>query len=109
MADVIKLVSGDTGPQLKVTLTDEVTNAAINLTGATVKMYFRAVDTVEVLDTLIGTLINPTAGEVIFEWNPDTLDVDEAAYEGEVEVTFPSGMVQSVFLPINFFVREQFE
>ena len=32
-------VQGDTGPQLKLTLTDEDTSTATDLTGATVKMH----------------------------------------------------------------------
>lgn len=35
MAEKIKLVQGDTGPQVRLTLTDDITGKAIDLTGAT--------------------------------------------------------------------------
>lgn len=108
MTQAIKLVRGDTGPQLKVTLTDETTEEAIDLTDAVVVMHFREVDTTTVLDTLTGELLDAVAGEVVFDWAADTLDVPEGAYEGEIEVTFPSELTQSVFTPISFYVREQF-
>ena len=39
----IKLVRNDTGPQVSLTLTDESTGAAINLSGATATLHFREV------------------------------------------------------------------
>lgn len=42
MAEKIKLVQGDTRPQVRLTLTDENTGDVIDLTGATVTLHFRA-------------------------------------------------------------------
>ena len=40
--ETFNYVQGDTGPQLRLTFTDEDTGTATDLTGATVKMHFRA-------------------------------------------------------------------
>ena len=108
MAEYIKLVQGDTGPQIKVTLTDETTGAAISLVGAQVVMHFREVGTVTVLDSLVGFVLDGPAGIAVFEWGLTTLDVPEGTYEGEIEVTFVDGMRQSVFAVLIFSLREEF-
>ena len=56
MTTAIKLVQGDTKPSLNVTLLNEDTNTPINLTGATIVMYFRESETVTLLDTLVARL-----------------------------------------------------
>lgn len=109
MSEKIKLVQGDTRPQIKVTLTDEGTGAVIDITGATCVMKFRAVGSTTVLDTLNGTVTNGVGGEVVFLWNPNTLNVDPGDYEGEIQVTFPNnGGIQSVYELLKFKVREDF-
>ena len=109
MSEKIKLVRGDTRPQLQLTLTDETTGLAINITGATVRLKFRAVGDTALIDTLTGIVTNGTAGQVAFLWNSTTLNVDGGEYEGEVEVTFPSGQgVQTVYEVLKFKVREDF-
>jgi hypothetical protein len=45
----IKLVRNDTAPQLRLTLTDSQTGAAIDLTNATVTLHLRAVNTTTLL------------------------------------------------------------
>ena len=41
MAQIFKYVQGDTGPQIRVTLTNEDDNAPVDLTSATVTLHFR--------------------------------------------------------------------
>lgn len=109
MADKIKLVQGDTRPQIQVTLTDENTGAVIDISGATCKLYFRAVGTSTILDTLNGVVTNGEGGVVVFLWNQETLSVAAGEYEGEVEVTFPNGAgVQTVYDLLKFKVRADF-
>lgn len=109
MADKIKLVRGDTRPQLQLTITDETTGLAIDITGATVLMRFRAVGSTAVLDTLTGIVTNGAAGQVVIMWGDTTLDVDAGDYEGEVEVTFASGQgIQTVYDVLKFKLREDF-
>lgn len=109
MTEKIKLVQGDSRPQIKVTLSDETTGTAINITGATVLLKFRAVGSTTLIDTMTGVITNGSGGEVVFDWNPTTLNVDAGDYEGEVEVTFPNGTgVQTVYDVLKFKVREDF-
>lgn len=109
MAEKIKLVQGDTRPQIAVTLTDEATGNAIDITGATCLLKFRAVGSTTLVDTLTGAVTNGPAGLVIFVWNSTTLNVEAGDYEGEVEVTFPNNAgKQTVYELLKFKVREDF-
>ena len=56
MAEKIKLVQGDTKPQIKCVITDENTGDIINLAGATVLLKFRATGSANILFTLTGYL-----------------------------------------------------
>jgi hypothetical protein len=108
MAEKIKLVQGDTRPQVQVTLTEETTGAIINLTGATVVMKFRLTGSTTVLDTLTGVITNAAGGQVVFAWNPGTLNVDPGDYEGEIQITFSSGEIQTVYDLVKFKLRQDF-
>ena len=94
MADKIKLVRNDTRPSLVCTLTDETTGIAIGLTGATVRMKFRA------------------AGDTTVRSNratdPTSLAGDAGDYEGEIEITFQDGQIQTVYDLLKFKLREEF-
>jgi hypothetical protein len=109
MYDKIRLVQGDTRPQIKVVLTDEHTGAVVNITDATCLLKFRASGSTQLLDTLTGVVTNGLAGEVVFLWNPTSLDVDPGDYEGEIEVTFPLGAGrQTVYDLLKFRLRGDF-
>jgi hypothetical protein len=109
MTERIKLVQGDTRPQLQLTLTDEGTEAAIDITGAVCTMKFRAAGETTVLDTLTGVVTNGPGGVVVFFWNSTTLDVPAGDYEGEVSVAFPNGGgLQTVYEILKFRLREDF-
>lgn len=105
----IKLVQGDSRPQIKATITDENTGVVVDITGATCVLKFRATGTTDVLTTLTGTVIDGPAGVVVFNWGPTSLQVPEGQYEGEIQVTFASGAgVQSVYDLLKFIVRAEF-
>jgi hypothetical protein len=110
MAEKIKLVQGDTGPQLRLTLTDEDTGTASDLSGATVTLHFRAAGSSAVLFSR-AAYINPataTTGVCIVEWAVGDLDVDAGEYEGEVEIVRSSGLRETVYDILKFKVREDF-
>lgn len=110
MAEKIKLVQGDTAPQIKLTLTNEVTGAAINLTGATVTLHFRAVGSTTVTFSK-QALVNPetaSTGVCVVVWNAGDLNVDSGDYEGEVEVVLADGARETIFELLKFKVREDF-
>lgn len=104
----IMLVQGDTAPSLVLTLTDQATGLPINIAGATVLLKFRALGATTLTDTITGVVTNGAAGQVTFNWSPTSLSGAPGPYEGEVEITFSDGTVQTLVQPLKFSVRAQF-
>ena len=124
MSDTILLVQGDTRPQVVVTITDLNTANVVNVAGASVVMKFRpsggAVKVVipltlaPGLDTGGGVInaaspydIPGAGGRAYFDWPEDALDTP-GKYQGEVEVTFADGRIQTAFELLQFRIRAQF-
>lgn len=110
MANVIKLVQGDSRPSLVVTLTDQTTRLPCNLTGATAVLKFREAGADVLTATIPGTVVDATAGVCVFNWAqaPNSLSGEPGGYEGEVEITYNDGTVQTVFDTLKFLLRAQF-
>lgn len=109
MSEKIKLVRGDTRPQIQVAFTDQNTGEPVDITGCSVVMRFRAVGSSTVLSLVNGFVTDGVAGKAVVAWGQNTLDVPAGDYEGEVEVTFPdNGGVQTLFDLLKFKVREDF-
>ncbi len=110
MAEKIKLVQGDTKPALVCNITDETTGAPIVLTGATVRLKFRAAGATELTATVVGSITNGAAGQVAFypASAPAMLQGEAGDYEGEIEITFADNTVQTVYDLLKFKVREDF-
>jgi hypothetical protein len=126
MSCPIKLVQGDTRPQLKFVITDENTGEVQDLTGATPRLKFRAVGAQDVLFIRVGTLLGglelesgqisfaapydtPGAGgRIAFDFAEGNLDIAAGFYEGEVEITFADGSIQTVYKVQKFTLREDF-
>ena len=105
----IKLVRNDTGPQLRLTLTDSLTGSAVDLTGATVTLHLRAIDTTTVLVSRNATITAPAAnGIAVVAWQTADLDLVAGEYEGEVEIVLASGLRETIFDLLQFTVREDF-
>jgi hypothetical protein len=84
----------DTRPAITANLTD-ANDAAVNLTGATVKFNMR-VDPAGTVKVELGTSVieNSEAGQVSYSWSStDTNTADD--YEAEFQVTFAGGAVQT--------------
>lgn len=110
MTDRIKLVQGDTGPQIRLTLTDQETGNPTDLTGATVTLHFRADGSDEVLFSR-PAFINPDTadtGVCYIEWAEGDLDQEEGNYQGEVEVVNRTGVRETVYITLKFKIRSQF-
>jgi hypothetical protein len=109
MADTYKYVQGDTGPQIKVTITD-ADNAVVNLAGATVTLHFRAAGTTTVLFSrpLVITNSNASNGIAILQWASTDLNVDAGNYEGELETVLASGQRETRYEILKFKIREDF-
>lgn len=110
MTERIKLVQGDTAPQIRLTLTDTETSDPKDLTGATVTLHFRE----EGADTVLfsrAAFINPDEAETgvcYIEWQEGDLDVDEGNYQGEIEVVGATGTRETIYTILKFKVRSQF-
>lgn len=110
MTDKIKLVQGDNLPYIKLTLTDPLTGAAINLSASTVvvRVYFRAAGSTTLLNTIVCEKISGgSTGQVRFNFPSGVLNVEPGLYEGEVEIDF-EGQKQTVYDVLKFNIRSQF-
>lgn len=126
MASTIKLVKDDTGPPIIASITDKNTGLVIDLTGATVVMFFRQVGETTIKDTLTGTLLTGrlkadginidlaapydvagAGGRVSFALNATTLDTS-GNFEGEIQITYADTTVQTVYEKYKFTVRADF-
>ena len=110
MTEKIKLVQGDTRPAIVCTITDETTGNAINITGATVVLKFRPVGSTTLQATVTGTVTSGSTGQVAFypASTPAMLTGDAGDYEGEIEITFSDGQIQTVYDLLKFKIREDF-
>jgi hypothetical protein len=108
MAERIKLVQGDTGPNLVCTLTDESSGLPINIMGATPRLKFRAQGSATVLETLVGSIGDGVNGICVIPWSDTALTGEPGLYEGEIEITFADGTVQTVYDTLKFILRKQF-
>lgn len=110
MSEKIKLVKDDTRPALVTAITDDTTGAPINLTGCTVILQFRALGSTTLQATVPGAVTDGPAGQVTFypAAAPAMLQGDAGEYEGEIQITFPDGQIQTVYDLIKFKVRADF-
>jgi hypothetical protein len=122
--DTIRLVSGNTLPELNITLRDSNTAASgltldptdpttweiIDLTNvSTVVMKFRKIGSTTLQATLPCTIVSPaTNGEVIMQWSLASLSGIAGEYEGEILITYTSGKIISVRDLLKFDIRAGF-
>jgi hypothetical protein len=110
MTDKIKLVKDDTRPALVCTITDDTTGEALNLTGCAISLKFRALGADTLQATVVGAVTDGPAGQVVFypASNPVMLQGEAGDYEGEIEIVFADGQIQTVYDTLKFKVREDF-
>ena len=118
----IKLVVGDTQPELNFTLKDSNTAAAgktldaddsttwapVNLTNSTVRFRIREVGSTSVLSTITGTVTSAANGQVTVAF-PSGTWTTSGTFEGEIEHTTSGGGIQTVQDLIKFQVRDDFD
>jgi hypothetical protein len=110
MTEKIRLVRGDTKPAIVCNLTDQNTGSPIGIEGATVRLKFRESGADQLTATVIGVVTDPVNGQVVFYPSsaPEMLQNSAGDYEGEIEITFQDGTIQTVFDLLKFRVREDF-
>lgn len=108
MADPIYLVQGDTGPQIRATVTRD--SAMVDISEATTKLHFRRKFTEDVLVSLtsVAGASDAENGIAIFAFSSNQLDLDAGEYEGEVEVVFNSGTRETIYETLDFVLRKDF-
>ena len=121
-SQTLNVVTGDTLPALTFTLRDSNlaasgstldpdnsdTWATINITGATVVLRIREIGSTATPVGLTGVVTDGAGGQVLINFGSTTFDT-AGLYEGELEVTFASGGIQTVVDLIKFKVRASFD
>lgn len=109
MAEVIKVVQGDTKPLITLTLTDEATGNPFDLSAAStsVVVKFRAAGSTLTPQIISCAKTDAVNGEVQFDFSGGVLDVDPGLYEGEIEVSL-GGATHTVYDVLKFRVRADF-
>lgn len=110
MSEKIKLVQGDTRPALVCNITDDTTGLPLPITGATIVLFFRQAGSTTLQATVPGTVTDGPNGQVVFypASAPSMLTGDPGDYEGEIQITFSDGQIQTVYDLLKFRVREDF-
>lgn len=109
MAEVIRVVKGDTKPLVTVTLTDDATGDPFDLsnTDTTVYVNFRASGSTAEPQVINCTKVDAVNGVVQFDFSGGILNVDPGMYEGEIKVSI-GGALHTVYDVIKFRVRSDF-
>jgi hypothetical protein len=109
-SEKIRLVRNDTRPALVCVITDDRTKAPIDITGATVLLKFRQSGAEALQATVPGAVTDGPAGEVVFypASAPEMLQGEPGDYQGEIEITFPDGQIQTVYDLLRFGIRQDF-
>ena len=121
-SETINLVTGDTLPELTFTLRDSNTAASgqildpnnsatwapINVSGGSVKLRLRELGSTTVKSTLTCAITDGSAGKVATDFPAGTLDT-VGTFEGEIEITFANGGIQTVYDLIKLKVRGDFD
>ena len=127
MGEKIKLVAGDTRPQLVFSITDDVTGQPIDLShpDTSIALKFRKVGARDIkarmtcgklsgrlagdggLDYAGAYVVPGAGGRAFMDWSASALDA-EGEYEGEIEITFYDGGVQTLYETLKFKVRSQY-
>ena len=121
-SETIKLVKGDTLPELTITLKDSNTAASgqtldpedpdtfapVDITGGTVRVRIRQIGETTILKTITATITDASSGKVTMLFPSDTFS-EADVYEAEVEFTKSDGNIQTVNDLIKLSVRDDFD
>jgi len=107
----IYLVQGDTGPQIKVTVTREDTGVAVDVSGGSAALKVRKKGSTTLAFTLTAADVgdNLAEGTLIFQPSSGQLSTIAAGnYEAEVELTLADSTVETIFEKVDVVIREDF-
>tara|TARA_R110002153_G_scaffold21006_1_gene70715 strand:- start:287 stop:619 length:333 start_codon:yes stop_codon:yes gene_type:complete len=109
--DIYTLVKGDSAPQIRATVTREDDGSAVSFAGGVVRMKFRKKDTTTVLFTMFGA--DSSGGDfangiATFSFASGNLNLDAGYYQGEIEITYSDGRVETIYEIMEFYLRDDF-
>lgn len=108
---IIYLVQGDTGPQVKITVTRESTGSAIDVSGGSAALKVRKKGSETVVFTLAASTVENDLAQGILIFVPNSSELATIAagnYEAEVEITLSDGTVETIYETIPVVIREDF-
>jgi hypothetical protein len=107
---IYQLVKGDQAPQIQAKLTRQDDGTLINFAGGSCLLKFRAKGGTSVLFSLSAADVggNFADGIAVFAFSGTQLELDEGYYEGEIEVTYAGGTVETIFEILDFYIRADF-
>lgn len=104
---IIPLVSGDEGVDVDFTITDQnASNAAINLLGSTVRLYFKEINATTLRDTIVCSFITDGSDGRCRARLTAACMATPAQCIGEIEVENVSQR-QTVYDVLRFSIRQQ--
>ena len=108
-----RLIQNDNLPDQEFEIYDD-DGAAVNITGATINFYFTNNNTGTVVNNghTAMTITDAVSGECKYVWDNHTpaspVDLATAGkYTAEIEVTFVSGLIETVFDTFKYYVRQE--
>jgi hypothetical protein len=110
MVDTIRLVQGDSKPDITLTLTNETTGLALDLSAVTttVSVKFRQAGSTTLLSTISCAKTDAVNGIVSFDFSGGVLtDLTAGMYEGEIIIDY-DGATHTVYDVLKFRVRDDF-
>lgn len=105
----LKLVQNDTLPQLIIALTDKTDSSAIDLTNvATILVKLKPLGGTVVKVSMPAYRSSPfTSGNMFLDFPTGALDTT-GVFTAEIELTYSSGRIQTVFDELKFEVRGEY-
>lgn len=98
MATKYEFTQGNRRAFFAIIVKNRLTNAAVDLTGATVTFYFREQGAIDAkVSAGAATLTDAVNGKVEYRWAAGDLDVP-GIYDAEFRVAHADALVQSVFV-----------
>lgn len=101
----LTFVQGDTAPAITATIVTDSDQAAVNLTGCTVRFQMRKQDDRRYTVNAVASLVEAAAGRVSYAWATNDLAVP-GDYVVQWEVTYTNSRVQTT-APSTVTVRRQ--
>lgn len=98
MAD-FTFVQGNTRPYFAIIVKNVLTNNPVDLTGASVALYFKAQRARTAVVTGAACVVTDAPnGKIEYRWGANDLNTP-GVYDADFRITFPDATVQSVIIP----------